>query len=245
MKEIRVREAIVTGASIISLLLTFGALVEAGEPAPFKRLAVGEVRRAVLAELKRRGVDGLLKDGNLKDGELKDGDIEIPSAVPARAGSRVRVASVCWDGSAGRARFRMECTAAGSCLPFFVYVRTESHASAASCDGKAESHDSEGGGSEGGGSASDGSASDGAAKARGKPMVRVGEGATAVMVASGLRMTAAVTCLDRGARGEIIRVRAGEGHIFRARVAGPGLVEAVVSGNSQANSAENSQEKSE
>jgi flagella basal body P-ring formation protein FlgA len=40
-------------------------------------------------------------------------------------------------------------------------------------------------------------------------------------------MTAAVTCLDRGARGEIVRVRGQEGHIFRARVTGVALVEAL------------------
>lgn len=58
--------------------------------------------------------------------------------------------------------------------------------------------------------------------------VRAGDRATAVAVAGGLRMTAVVICLDRGARGEIIRVRGHEGHIFRARVTGPALVEALL-----------------
>jgi hypothetical protein len=212
MEEIRVRDGMGTAAPAIFLLLAFGACVEAAEPAPFTRLAVAEVRRVVLAELKGRGAG---RGGLLQDEELKDQDIEIPSAVPVRAGSSLRVASVCWDGSAARARFRLECTAAGACLPFYVYVRTGPHAGAASCDLKAESR--------------------GSAKVTAGPVVHVGEGATAVMVGSGLRMTAAVTCLDRGARGEIIRVRAGEGRIFRARVAGPGLVEAVVAGSPAGN----------
>jgi hypothetical protein len=210
---------------LLTLLLILPGPVEAGEPGPFTRLAVDEVRRVVSAELKRRGAgEGGLVEGGL----LKDGDIEIPTAVPVRAGSSLRVASVCWDGSAERARFRLECATAGACLPFFVYVRTASHAGAAACDLEAERR---------------GSGAKGNANAA--PMVRVGEGATAVMVGSGLRMTAAVTCLDRGARGEIIRVRGGEGRVFRARVAGPGLVEAVVSGNLAGNSAGNSEAKSE
>ncbi len=208
MREIRIRNWIVAATSTIALFLMFGPLLDAGEPGQFTRLTAEEVRRAVSAELKARGTG--------EGGLLRDEDIEIPSAVPARAGSSLRISAVCWDGPAARARFRVECVNAGACLPFFVYVRTASHASAAACDLGAERH--------------------GSAKVDAGPMLRVGEGATAVMVASGLRMTAAVTCLDRGARGEIIRVRAGEGRIFRARVAGPGLVEALMEGNTAGNS---------
>jgi flagella basal body P-ring formation protein FlgA len=48
-----------------------------------------------------------------------------------------------------------------------------------------------------------------------------------VFVSSGFRMTASVTCLERGREGEIIRVRGLDGHIFRARVSGPALLEAL------------------
>ena len=58
-------------------------------------------------------------------------------------------------------------------------------------------------------------------------VVRAGDRAIAVLVATGLRMSAAVTCLDRGARGDVIRVRGQEGYVFRARVTGPALVEAL------------------
>ena len=133
-------------------------------------------------------------------------DLELPSAVPVRTGEKLRVSSVCWDADAGRARFRLECPVAGACLPFLVYVRAASHALAASCRMEAQLH---------------------ASAPKPEPAVRAGERATAVLVAAGLRMTSAVTCLERGAAGDIIRVRGHEGRVFRARVAGPALVEAL------------------
>ena len=60
-----------------------------------------------------------------------------------------------------------------------------------------------------------------------KLAVHPGDRATAVFVADRLRMTASVTCLDRGREGEIIRVRGIDGHIFRARISGPARLEAV------------------
>ncbi len=59
------------------------------------------------------------------------------------------------------------------------------------------------------------------------PVVRAGERATAVFLADRLRMTASVTCLERGNEGEIIRVRSQDGHVFRARISGPALLEAL------------------
>ena len=47
-----------------------------------------------------------------------------------------------------------------------------------------------------------------------------------VLVANRLRLTTSVICLERGAEGEIIRVKKQDGHIFRARVAAPALLEA-------------------
>jgi flagella basal body P-ring formation protein FlgA len=57
--------------------------------------------------------------------------------------------------------------------------------------------------------------------------VRAGERATAVFLSSRLRMTASVTCLEHGREGEIIRVRGLDGHVFRARISGPALLEAL------------------
>jgi len=197
MLEIPFRAAI-TGC-VLSLLLAACRPVAASELEPLARVTVEQARAAVVAELRLRG---------MAENELpRIEDVELGLAVPARTGSSLRVSSVCWDAEAQRARFRLECRAAGACLPFLVYVRSASHAQAASCQAVPERH-----------SRAQVSA----------PAVRAGQTATAVMLASGIRMTAAVTCLDRGARGEIVRVRGGEGRIFRARVAGPALVEAVI-----------------
>jgi hypothetical protein len=63
-----------------------------------------------------------------------------------------------------------------------------------------------------------------------KPTVRAGDRATAVFLADRLRMTASVTCLERGREGEVIRVRGQDGYVFRARISGPGLLEALPQG---------------
>jgi flagella basal body P-ring formation protein FlgA len=48
-----------------------------------------------------------------------------------------------------------------------------------------------------------------------------------VFVSDRLRMTASVTCLERGREGEVIRVRGEEGNIFRARISGPARLEVM------------------
>ena len=183
-----------------------GALVWAGDGAkPLSAVPVTEAWRAVAGELRSRGVE----EGQLPRVE----DIEVPVAVPGREGRRLHVSSLCWDSDSKRARFRLECDEAGACLPFFAYMRSFAltHARAASCQiisvaPRAVSSPS----------------------LVSEPLVRAGEHVTAVLEAAGLRITASVTCLDRGARGEVIRVRGQEGGIFHARVAGPAVVEALL-----------------
>jgi flagella basal body P-ring formation protein FlgA len=60
-----------------------------------------------------------------------------------------------------------------------------------------------------------------------KPAVRAGDRTTAVFLSNRLRLTARVTCLERGREGEVIRVRSQDGHIFRARISGPAQLEAL------------------
>jgi len=60
-----------------------------------------------------------------------------------------------------------------------------------------------------------------------KPAVLAGDWARAVFLSHGLRVTASVTCLERGRAGEIIRVRSPDGHVFRARISGPASLEAL------------------
>lgn len=194
-----------------------------------------EVWQAVAAELRVRGV---------KDEELPLVEqIGLPVAVPALAGRKLRVLSLCRDEGAGRTQFRLGCSAAGQCLPFLVYLNDVSVGNAdlnhADLDhanlNKADLIKADRGNSYPESRAAAGVV---AASCRepsprasltvaSKPAIRAGDRATAVYVADRLRMSASVICLERGREGEVIRVRSQDGHIFRARVSGPAQLEAV------------------
>ena len=172
--------------------------LRAGE-GPLSPISVEEARAAVIEELRSRGLG--------EEQWPRVEDLDLPVAVPARMQRSLRVSSVCWDTDAERARFRLVCREAAACLPFLVYARVASHAQAASCRlGRGPSF----------------------VRPAPEPTVHAGERATAVVERPGLRMTAEVVCLDRGARGEIIRVRDRRGHILRARVAGQARVDALL-----------------
>ncbi|MGD0791579.1 MAG: hypothetical protein ABR920_07390 [Terriglobales bacterium] len=172
-----------------------------------------EVWQAVAAELRGRG----LSEQQLPRVE----DLDLPVAPPAVAGRVLRVSSACWDEGPRRSQFRLECGAPGQCLPFLVYVHDSLNADAGARAGscrlalgpRPES-----------GSRPAPAASP---KPSPKPTVRAGDPARAVLLANGFRMTASVTCLERGREGEVIRVRGLDGHVFRARVSGPALLEAL------------------
>jgi hypothetical protein len=169
-----------------------------------------EVWRAVTAELRERG----LEDRELPQAE----EIDFPVGLPALAGRRLRVLSACWDGGARRTQFRLECGETGQCLPFLAYLNnsylnrayldSSSHAGARPVSCRLPSTRP-------------------APEVLAKPTIRAGDRATTVFVADRLRMTASVTCLERGREGEVIRVRSQDGHIFRARISGPALLEAL------------------
>ncbi len=195
-------------ANILAFTVAGGLLVAAQESAhPYSPITVAEAWQAVASELRGRG----FREEQLPRAE----DLELPVAVPARARRNLHVSSVCWDSDSERARFRIECRETGGCLPFLAYLRRDyrasTHAEAPSCRQESHGH----------------SSSFPRAEPYAETSIRAGERAIAVLSAAGVRMSATVTCLDRGARGEIIRVRGEEGHIFRARVAGPALVEAL------------------
>jgi len=193
------------------LLLWAGdARPPAGPPAPVTQQ---EVWQAVVAELRERG----LSEQQLPRPE----DLELPVALPALAGRRLRVASACWDAGPRRTQFRLQCGEPGQCLPFLVYLR----------DSVRDSPDADVGARARSCRVATGSRSVSGSRplpeAPPKPAVRAGERATAVFLSSRLRMTASVTCLEHGREGEIIRVRGLDGHVFRARISGPALLEAL------------------
>ncbi len=165
-----------------------------------------EVWQAVVAELHERG----LPEAQLPRIE----DLDLPVALPAVAGRKLRVSSACWDEGPERTQFRLECGEPGQCLPFLVYV----HADHRDAGARAESCRLESGSRP---------APEAPLKPLAKPTVRAGDRATAVFLSARLRISASVTCLERGREGEVIRVRGEDGQVFRARISGPALLEAV------------------
>src|ERR1700681_92430 len=134
-----------------------------------------EVWQAVVAELEREG----LSEQRLPQIE----DLELPGALPALAGRRLRVSSACWDEGPRRTQFRLECGEPAQCLPFLVYlhdvylhnyVRDDQNASAraAPCRPALEPRR--------------------VPEPSPKPMLRAGDRATAVFLSNRLRMTASV-----------------------------------------------------
>ena len=145
-------------------------------------------------------------------------DLELPATIPAASERTLRVASVCWDAQMERAAFRMECTDIGACLPFLVYA------------GMSQArfrtlHSSENAGISPACSPHTGVRTGKAA--RPEIVVRPGDRAAVVFRGNQLRLSEQVSCLERGAAGDIIRVRNFDGALFRARVVASGLLEAI------------------
>lgn len=191
-------------------------------PAPVTRQ---EVWQAVKNELHQQG----LADPQMPRLE----DVDLPSALPALAGQSLRVTSVCWDEGPQRTQFRLECGAPGQCLPFLAYVQSHVHGNAYNSvsDSAFDPVEAQAGGHARPCQLASGShpasGSRLAAAAAVKPTIQTGDRATAVFLSSHMRMTASVTCMERGHEGEVIRVRAPDGHVFRARITGPALLEAL------------------
>ena len=140
-------------------------------------------------------------------------DLEFPGTILARKSRTLRVAGLCWEDRMERVAFRLECTRGGGCLPFLVYGGIKQlHASgkieiAATCSRQAGTP---------------------AAKTVHKEIVvRAGDRATVMFRGDQLQVSVPVTCVERGAEGEIIRVRNADGVLFRARVLGTALLEAL------------------
>jgi hypothetical protein len=183
-----------------------------------------EVWQAVVAELQREG----LSEQQLPRIE----DLDLPGALPALAGRRLRVASACWDEGPRRTQFRLECGEPGQCLPFLVYLHNAYLHNAYFRDVYLDNffrddlHDSQNARARAG-SCRLASQPRRVLEPSPKPVLRAGDRATAVFLSHRLRMTASVICLERGREGAVIRVRSQDGHVFRARISGPGRLEAV------------------
>jgi flagellar basal body P-ring formation chaperone FlgA len=181
---------------VLALVMLASALLAQEARLSFPPVTRAEVWQAVAGELRERGV----REEQLPRAD----DLDLPVAVPAAEGRTLRVAAVCWDAGLGRVQFRLKCREPGQCIPFLAYARTAEKMIAGSC--RSESRP--------------------ASAQPKKVAVRAGERAMVVLVANRLRLTSSVICLERGSEGEIIRVKNQDGHIFRARVTAPALLEA-------------------
>jgi hypothetical protein len=187
-------------------LASSGFLVAQSPRAALTPITRDEVRQAVAAELRQRGVH--------EEQLLQVEEIDLPVSVPAAAGRALRVSLVCWDADLGRAQFQLECREPGQCVPFLAYAdaarsTTMGSQKIAGSACRAPSRPRA------------------LAYAPHKDVVRAGDRATVVFRGTRLNMTTLVTCLERGAEGAIVRVRNQDGQIFRARVFAPARLEAL------------------
>jgi Chaperone for flagella basal body P-ring formation len=192
--------------SALAIAVLSGTLLHGQDARPPRTpITRDEVWQAVTIELRQRGVQ--------EEKLLRAEEIDLPALIPAAASRTLRVSMVCWDADLGRAQFQLECRELGHCIPFLAY---------------AEAGRSTAMGSEiAGGSCRNGSPQRTSPSATRKAIVRSGDRATVLFRGSQLNLTSQVTCLERGAAGDVIRVRNQDGRIFRARISAPARLEAL------------------
>jgi hypothetical protein len=162
-----------------------------------------EVWQAVIGTLE--------KSGARPDRLPRQNDLEVPVIPMATVPRHLRVAGGCWEESRARMMLRLECEI-GTCNPFIAYLRAEKEVLAApgtslsDCRIHPKSNRS---------------------PEPAQAVVQPGQRATVLFAGSGLRVSTEVTCLEHGVEGEMIRVRNRDGGVFRARVSGPGTLQAV------------------
>jgi flagellar basal body P-ring formation chaperone FlgA len=171
-------------------------------PTPITR---DEVWQAVTLELRQRGV----REEQL----LGLDEIDLPGVIPAAASRTLKVSMVCWDAERGRAQFQLECREPGQCVPFLAYADA----------GRSTAMGSE----KIGGSSCRNAHQHFASFSIRKAIIRPGDHATVLFRGSQLNLTSLVTCLERGAAGDVIRVRNQDGQVFRARISAPTRLEAL------------------
>lgn len=183
---------------IICACLLCGLARAAAEPgADCKREA--EIKTLIQAAIHQRGIEVPLSL-----------EANLCSALPATPGAgRLEIQSVRWDAVFHVFEFRLRCQPAGGCLPFLVRVPGEptQPSPQALLEQRSERRPPK-------------PLSD-------VPWVRPGQTVSLIWVEGGMRLWRQVVCLDLGRAGQQVRTRTQpEGRIVRARVTGPGLLEA-------------------
>ena len=192
--------------TFLAIALVSGGMLQAQAPLPsLTPITRDEVWQAVTAELRQRGV----REEQL----LGAGEIDLPALIPAAASRTLRVSMVCWDADLSRAQFQLECREPGQCIPFLAYAAA-GRSTAMGVEKIA-------------GSSCRNSRQRFAPSATRKAIVRPGDRATVLFHGRQLNLTSLVTCLERGAAGDIIRVRNQDGQVFRARISAPARLESL------------------
>jgi hypothetical protein len=190
------------------------------------------VWRVVASELRSQGLSGELLP--------RADDLELPGSLPALAEGALSARSACWEEGTHRLQVRLQCQELAQCLPFIVYLHPAAKTDKTEAKVEAKLED------EGSRPANLRSADEigscgnntelqrlpfssqpAPAKPHTKPLILAGDRATAVFITAGLRLSASVTCLERGRQDDVIRVRNQNGQIFRARISGAGLLEVL------------------
>jgi hypothetical protein len=192
--------------TFLVIAIATGTLLHAEDAWPsLTPITRDEVWQAVTVELRQRGV----REDQLLGAE----EIDLPASIPAAATRALRVSMVCWNADLGRAQFQLECREPGQCVPFLAYAEA----------GRSTAMGSQ----RMAGSSCRNSRQRFTAAATRKGIVRPGDRASVLFRGNRLNLTTLVTCLERGAAGDVIRVRNQDGKVFRARISAPDRLEAL------------------
>jgi hypothetical protein len=168
-------------------------------------LARDALRRSGVAEGERPGTEEVTCSGR------------IPREAPLQA------AKVRWDAVLRSFEIRLQCKAAGACLPFLVHLRPNFDDRSAT--GRTPSAGAQ---STNGAFRTLPGRNPSIAKAA-HPGVRAGQTVTIFWEGGGMRITRTVVCLDSGSPGQQVRTRGQNGgRVVRAQVVGSGLVKALL-----------------
>ena len=162
-------------------------------------------------------VSRLAGDSQSVRGALLPQDLDLSAVVPLRDEVTLDLAAVNWNAVLERWEFRLRCRVTNECVPFLVAARMDRSADfrlLGSLDipraGTARSQ----------------RAASVSKTEKKVPVIEAGQNAQVVVARPSLQITAQVVCLERGVKGQWIRVRTREGRarVFRAEVVSAGLL---------------------
>ncbi len=161
----------------------------------------------------------LRERGTAEQTSLSLDEMRCAPGAPIPAREALEVLKMRWDAVSHTLEFRLRCSSPKACLPFLVRLPMPAGESAPvfARPGQPASR------------SAPRDRSTARAHISGPPMVKPGQVVTLVWGDGGMRMSRQVVCLDSGNQGQEVRTRGKQGgRIVHARVAGAGLVEALL-----------------